>query len=77
MIHWEDYEREADRDYIYQLERQKDIEASWQQWEQTKVEIIKHRRYETNNKSSSFRRTSKKILLLRSRLLTRAHRATV
>lgn len=62
-----DYEHEAQKDYIFQLERQKDIEASWQQWEEKQkrkpAKIITN---EIFTRSSSFRRTYKKVVQLRS-----------
>lgn len=62
-----DYEHEAQKDYIFQLEREKDIEASWQQWEEKQKR--KPAKIETNEifiRSSSFRRTVKKVIQLRS-----------
>lgn len=65
-----DYEHEAQKDYIFQLEREKDIEASWQQWEEKQkrkpAKIIIN---EIFTRSSSFRRTFKKIISLRRKLL--------
>lgn len=62
-----DYEHEAQKDYIFQLEREKDIEASWQQWEEKQkrkpAKIITN---EIFNRSSSFSRTYRKIIQLRS-----------
>ena len=48
-------------DHIYAMERQKDIEASWQQWEEEQVTkkrkpaIIKIVKHEINNKPSTIR----------------------
>jgi len=64
-----DWEHEHKKDAIYALERLKDLEATWQRETSKKpAKIIIH--YETKHKSISFRRTAKKILLTRSRLLT-------
>ena len=67
-----DYEHEYNKDYIYALERQKDIEASWETEEhykqKAKIEIV----YE--HKPSTFRRTAKKILHARSRLFADINR---
>lgn len=68
-----DWEKEYDRDYIFMIERQKDIEASWQEWEEknnrkpAKIKLV----YETNNRRSSFRRITKKVLQLRSHIPTK------
>ena len=49
-------------DHIYAMERQKDIEASWQEWEEEQVSknrkpaIIKIVKHEINNKPSTVRR---------------------
>ncbi len=67
-----DYEHEAQKDIIFQLERQKDIEASWQQWEEKQKR--KPAKLETNeifNRNSSFRRTYKKVIQLRSHFSTK------
>jgi len=67
----QDYEYEYLRDDIYALERQKDIEASWQQWEEEQkrqpAKIIYH---ENHTRKLPFRRVIKKILLFRSHLST-------
>jgi hypothetical protein len=71
MLHI-DYEHEAQKDYIYALERQKDLEASWQEEEFRKpAKIIVN--YETKHKSITFRRVAKKILLSRSHLFAESH----
>lgn len=52
---------EYPNDHIYAMERQKDIEASWQQWEEEQVTkkrkpaIIKIVKHEINNKPSTIR----------------------
>ena len=52
---------EYPNDYIYAIERQKEIEASWQQWEEEQVSknrkpaIIKIVKHEINNKPSTIR----------------------
>ena len=37
----QDWEHEFQKDEIYSIERQKDIERSWQEWEEKKPAIIK------------------------------------
>lgn len=70
-----DWEYEAQRDYIFMLERQKDIEASWQQEEEKpKVKIEIH---EIFNRNKSFRRVNKRIQFLRSRIPVEANTAKV
>lgn len=68
-----DWEHEAQKDYIYILERQRDIEASWQEWEHKKRKPAKIITNEILSRRSSFRRTYKKIIQFRSRILTNAH----
>ena len=52
---------EYPNDHIYAMERQKDIEASWQEWEEEQVNkkrkpaIIKIVKHEINNKPSTIR----------------------
>jgi hypothetical protein len=52
---------EYPNDHIYAIERQKEIEASWQQWEEEQVNkkrkpaIIKIVKHEINNKPSTIR----------------------
>jgi hypothetical protein len=55
---------EYPNDYIYAIERQKEIEASWQQWEEEQVsknrkpaiiKIVKPTRNETEYKPSTIR----------------------
>jgi hypothetical protein len=52
---------EYPNDYIYAIERQKEIEASWQEWEEEQVSknrkpaIIKIVKHEINNKPSTIR----------------------
>lgn len=52
---------EYPNDHIYAMERQKDIEASWQEWEEEQVSknrkpaIIKIVKHEINNKPSTIR----------------------
>jgi hypothetical protein len=62
-----DWEYEAQKDVIFQIERLKDLEASWQQWEEEQnrkpAKIIFN---ENHIRKSSFYRTTKKILQLRS-----------
>lgn len=74
-----DWEHEAQKDYMFSLERQKDIENSWWEHEEkrTKIEVVKLNTYEKQRKSSSFRRAYKKINLLRSHLPIKADRTTV
>ncbi len=62
-----DYEHEYQKDMVYAIERQKDIEAAWQKAEEENNFKIRVK-YETKHKSPSFRRTYKKILFLRSHL---------
>ena len=65
-----DWEHEAQKDAIYALERQKDLEATWQkECETFKINV----HYETKRKAISFRRTVKKILLSRSRIPAEAY----
>lgn len=73
----EDYEYEALRDSIYQLEWKKEMEAAWQEVEyyQTKIEVIK--KHETKYKRKSFRRTYKKLSILRSHLPSEPHRTAI
>jgi hypothetical protein len=67
-----DWEKEYDHDYIYALEREMDLQASWEQWEREQnrkpAKIIFN---ENHIRKSSFHRTTKKILQLRSHLLTK------
>jgi len=64
-----DWEHEYQKDAIYQLERYRDIQASWQQWEEEQkrkpAKIILNENY---IRKSSFHRTTKKILQLRSHI---------
>lgn len=70
-----DWEHESQKDYIFMLERQKDIETSWQQEEEKpKVKIEIH---EIFNRNKSFRRVSKRIQFLRSRIPVEANTAKV
>lgn len=70
-----DWEHESQKDYIFALERQKDIEASWQKEEQKpKVKIEIH---EIFNRNKSFRRVNKRIQFLRSRIPVEANTAKV
>ena len=63
-----DLEKESDRDYIFMLERELDIEKSYQEWiEKQPAKIIFN---ENHIRKSSFPRTIKKILQLRSHLFT-------
>lgn len=64
-----DWEYEASKDYIFILEREKDMEESYQNWikenNRKSAKIIFN---ENHIRKSSFRRTFKKILQLRSHL---------
>jgi hypothetical protein len=64
-----DWEKEYDHDYVYALEREMDLQASWEQWEREQnrkpAKIIFN---ENHIRKSSFYRTAKKILQLRSHL---------
>ena len=59
-----DWEYEAQRDFIYELERQKDLEATWQQEEENKRKptIIKVEKlktvYEATSDTWEFPRTN-------------------
>lgn len=65
MLQEVDWEREFKKDSLYALERQKDIEASWQEAENNKpITFI----YENIPRNKSFRRFTKKVLLFRSYL---------
>lgn len=71
-----DWEKEFDKDYIYQLERQQDIINSWHKEDlrqPAKIKINFNNNNANENKSSSFRRTYKKILHLRSHLSSNAY----
>jgi hypothetical protein len=68
-----DWEHEAQKDYIFALERQRDIEASWQEWEYNKRKPANIQTNEIFARRSSFRRTYKKIIHSRSRVLVDAH----
>jgi len=68
-----DWEHEAQKDYIFALERQRDIEASWQEWEYNKRKPANIQTNEIFARRSSFRRTYKKIIQSRSRILVDAH----
>jgi hypothetical protein len=73
-----DYEHEYNSDYIYALERERDMYAAWQEQEHLEslkpkaiIEIIP---FNEKHKSSTFRRTTKKILHSRSRLFANANK---
>jgi len=61
-----DWEKEYDHDYVYALEREMDLQASWEQWEREQnrkpAKIIFN---ENHIRKSSFYRTFRKISLLR------------
>jgi hypothetical protein len=67
-----DWEYEAKRDYIFILEREKDMEESYQKWvEKNNRKPAKIIFNENHIRKSSFRRTFKKILQFRSHLSTK------
>ena len=64
-----DWEHEAQKDYIFAIERQRDIEASWQEWEHNKRKPANIQTNEIFSRRSSFRRNFKKIISLRRKIL--------
>jgi hypothetical protein len=72
----QDFEREYLSDYIFQMEREYHLELSYREWKNR----VKHRKtiikHETKYKRTSFRRTYKKVIQLRSRLSAKNGRAT-
>jgi hypothetical protein len=70
-----DWEYEYNKDYIYALERQKDIENSWREFEERQpAKIIIN---EIKPRSRTFYRATKKILQLRSHLFTKTNSRTI
>lgn len=70
----EDWERESDKDFLYALEREKDIEAAlWAEYDNKPIKIT----YENIPRNKSFRKFSKRLLLVRSHFLTEAYRAEI
>lgn len=68
-----DWEKEADRDYIDLLERQKDLEISWENYETKPQQPAKIEFNENHIRNKPFYRTLKKITQLRSHFLTKTN----
>lgn len=64
-----DWEKEYDKDVIFAIEKQKDIEDSWEQWQKEQNRKPIKITYEHHTRSPSFRRDLKKILQFRSHIL--------